>query len=176
MASRTKEKHQVLLFHSLKRPNFKLFALRNKQQHPPPLPHHHHLRIIEFFTTHFTRRSFSRRPTNRYGVGWGDVPQENKFEQVCSGVAPELVCFCFCICICICSLFPPNVYSASLNATFFTHIWPTFWIYHFYTIIPKFWGIKINFSTFMSWSIYFIAFLTIFVPQWEAIFYIFLFF
>ena len=28
----------------------------------------------------------------------------------------------------------------------------------------------------MSWSIYFIAFLTIFVPQWEAIFYIFLFF
>ena len=91
-------------------------------------------------------------------------------------VAPELVCFCFCICICICSLFPPNVYSALLNATFFTHIWPTFWIYHFYTIISKFFGIKINFSTFMSWSIYFIAFLTIFVPQWEAIFYIFLFF
>ena len=91
-------------------------------------------------------------------------------------VAPELVCFCFCICICICFLFPPNVYSALLNATFFTHIWPTFWIYHFYTIISKFFGIKINFSTFMSWSIYFIAFLTIFVPQWEAIFYIFLFF
>ena len=93
-----------------------------------------------------------------------------------SWVAPELVCFCFCICICICFLFPPNVYSALLNATFFTHIWPTFWIYHFYTIISKFFGIKINFSTFMSWSIYFIAFLTIFVPQWEAIFYIFLFF
>ena len=37
-------------------------------------------------------------------------------------VAPELVCFCFCICICICFLFPPNVYSALLNVTFFTHI------------------------------------------------------
>ena len=37
-------------------------------------------------------------------------------------VAPELVCFCFCICICICFLFPPNVYSALLNATFLTHI------------------------------------------------------
>ena len=58
----------------------------------------------------------------------------------------------------------------------FTCVWPTFWIYHFYTIISKFFCIKINFSTFMSWSIYFIAFRTIFVNIWEAIFYIFLFF
>ena len=50
-----------------------------------------------------------------------EVELENDVKDM-NRVAPELVCFCFCFCICICSLFPPNVYSALLNATFFTHI------------------------------------------------------
>ena len=61
--------------------------------------------------------------SSRYGdlgfVCWGEGVGDLRGLWV---VAPELVCFCFCICICICCLFPPNVYSALLNATFFTHI------------------------------------------------------